>query len=187
VKTYLGSRAVRNGFVASPAHRLDRETSGVVLVAKRRPAMVKLSDAFARGAVQKRYLALVRGAVVNDAGTIDVALEDLSKPRGHVQSAVTEYRVMERLSAASLVECAPRTGRTHQLRRHLALLGHPIVADTRYGDASFNRHAREAWGLQRLFLHALSLEAPHPRDGKPLRVDAPLPADLVEALSRARA
>ncbi len=174
VRGYLGRRATRNGFVASPAHRLDRATSGVILIALRRPAMVALSRAFEEGRVRKRYLALVRGRPEGQ-GLIETPLPSLVD--GRTQDAVTEYRVLRPVGEATLIECRPRTGRTHQIRRHLAGIGHPLAGDPRYGDAELNDRLARA-GLSRLFLHAASIEVPHPATHLPLRVESPLPPEL---------
>jgi 23S rRNA pseudouridine955/2504/2580 synthase len=174
VREYLGRRATRNGFVASPAHRLDRATSGVVLVALRRPSMVALSRLFEEGRVLKRYLALVRGRPPQQ-DTIETPLPSLID--GREQSASTDYRVLKQFEGAALLECRPGTGRTHQIRRHLAEMGYPLGGDPRYGDAEFNKDLAAA-GLSRLFLHAASIELPHPQTQQTLRVEARLPGEL---------
>jgi 23S rRNA pseudouridine955/2504/2580 synthase len=192
VRAYLGPQAVRNDFAASPAHRLDRDTSGVLLVAKRRPAMVHFTEVFTQGLARKRYLALVKGAMPQASGQIDLPLSEHQQSaeskarRGiNMQEARTDYRVVEQSSECALLECTLHTGRTHQLRRHLAAVGHPIVGDKRYGDFPFNRELRARWGLKRLFLHAERIEFPHPKGGGKIRVQAPLPADLTAVLQRA--
>jgi 23S rRNA pseudouridine955/2504/2580 synthase len=190
VRAYLGPKAIRNDFAASPAHRLDRETSGAMLVAKRRPAMVHFTDAFTRGLCKKRYWALVKGKMPKPSGTIDLPLAEhqqtaLSKAqRGvNMQPAITRYRVLGQNSECALLECQLETGRTHQIRRHLASLGHPLAGDRRYGDFAFNRLAKSRWGLSRLFLHAHRIEFPHPEGGQKVRVDSALPKELVQVLS----
>lgn len=175
VRRQLGPRAERNGFQVSAAHRLDRDTSGVLLFALRRPAMRALVDSFTRGEVHKRYVALVEGRITEDAGLIDQPLSELDDP-SRTKQAVTRFRVLARSDRATLVECLPQTGRTHQIRRHLQSIGHPIAADARYG-------ARDASLSPRLFLHAASVRFPHPRDRSPCEVEAPLPADLAAVLT----
>jgi 23S rRNA pseudouridine955/2504/2580 synthase len=101
-----------------------------------------------------------------------------------MQEAVTHYRTLAAMSEASLLEVHIETGRTHQIRRHLQAAGHPVAGDRRYGDFPFNRSARTRWGLRRMFLHAWKLELPHPLGGGRLRLEAPLPAELEEVLSR---
>ncbi|BDG03578.1 RluA family pseudouridine synthase [Anaeromyxobacter oryzae] len=180
-------------FRPSPAHRLDRETSGVVLVAKHRKAMVRLTEIFTSGdGMKKSYLALVKGKMPRDAGTIDLPLsehEQTAKSKAqrgvNFQEALTRWRVVSAAKELSLLSVAIETGRTHQIRRHLEAVGHPVAGDRRYGDFAFNRTARQRWGLRRMGLHAWRLEIPHPRTGAPLRLEAPLPAELVEVLSRA--
>ncbi len=191
VRAYLGPRAVRNGFAASPAHRLDRDTSGVILVAIRRPAMVHFTEVFTEGRASKRYLVLVKGRMPRPSGRIDLPLSEhqqtaASKARRGVnlQEAVTLWQLLQQGGEAALLACTIETGRTHQIRRHLASLGHPVAGDRKYGDFAFNREAKARWGLKRLFLHAGSIQFPHPEDGRTVRLEAPLPADLRDVLGR---
>jgi 23S rRNA pseudouridine955/2504/2580 synthase len=192
VRAHLGPRGVRNGFAASPAHRLDRDTSGVILVAVRRPAMVHFTEVFTHGQAAKRYLTLVKGKMPRASGRIDLPLSEhqqtaTSKARRGVnmQEAVTRWQVVRQGGEAALLACTIETGRTHQIRRHLAAVGHPVAGDRKYGDFAFNREARARWGLKRLFLHAGSIEFPHPEDGRKVRLEAPLPEELIEVLTRA--
>jgi len=192
VRAYLGPRAVRNGFAASPAHRLDRDTSGVILVAIRRPAMVHFTEVFTEGRASKRYLVLVKGRMPRPSGRIDLPLSEhqqtaASKARRGVnlQQAVTLWQLLQQGGEAALLACTIETGRTHQIRRHLASLGHPVAGDKKYGDFAFNREAKARWGLKRLFLHAGSIQFPHPEDGRTVRLEAPLPAELRDVLGRA--
>jgi 23S rRNA pseudouridine955/2504/2580 synthase len=179
-------------FRASPAHRLDRDTSGVVVVAKTRRAMVRLGEIFTEGeGIRKSYLALVKGKMPRDAGTIDLPLSEHEQTarsksaRGvNFQAAVTRWKVVSSMKEASLLAVAIETGRTHQIRRHLEAVGHPVAGDRRYGDFAFNRAAKQRWGLGRMFLHAWKLELPHPTTGVPLRLEAELPAALEGVLSR---
>ncbi len=192
VRAYLGPRAERNGFLASPAHRLDRDTSGVILVAKSRRAMVRLTEIFTAGDARKRYLALVKGHVPKREGVIDLPLAEHQQTarsrseRGvNLQPALTRYRVLSSSPHATLIECEIETGRTHQIRRHMAAIGHPVVGDRRYGDFALNREARARWELKRMFLHAERIEVEHPVHGGNLRVVSPLPSDLLACLKRA--
>jgi 23S rRNA pseudouridine955/2504/2580 synthase len=179
-------------FKPSPAHRLDRETSGVILVAKNRKAMVRLTEIFTSGeGVSKSYLALAKGKMPRDAGTIDLPLSEHEQSgkskamRGvNFQEALTRWKVLASMKEASLLQVAIETGRTHQIRRHLEAVGHPVAGDKRYGDFPFNRTARTRWGLKRMFLHAWKLALPHPTTGERLSLTAPLPAELVEVLGR---
>ncbi len=178
-------------FKPSPAHRLDRETSGVVIVAKTRQAMVKLSEIFTEGEAEKRYLTVAKGRFQKDKGTIDLRLPEhqqtaVSKEqRGvNMQSAITHWHRLAGGSEATLLEISIETGRTHQIRRHLAAIGHPIIGDGKHGDFTFNRQLRATSGLKRMFLHSARLSIAHPITGKRLVFLAPLPAELVEALPR---
>lgn len=192
VRAYLGPKAVRNDFAASPAHRLDRETSGVLLVAKRRPAMVHFTDVFTHGKAKKRYVALVKGKMPRDKGTIDLPLAEHQQTarsraeRGvNMQEAITRWQVVRQTSECALLSCTIETGRTHQIRRHLAAIGHPVAGDRRHGDFGFNRDAKARWGLKRLFLHAERIEFPHPEHGGRITVEAALPSELEDVLKRA--
>lgn len=179
-------------FRPSPAHRLDRDTSGVVLVAKTRKAMARLGELFASGgSVRKTYLCVAKGKMPRPEGVIDIPLsehEQTARSRArrgvNMQEAVTRYRVLAAMKEASLLELRLETGRTHQIRRHLQAVGHPAAGDRRYGDFSFNRLARARWGLSRMFLHAWKLDMPHPAGGPPLALEAPLPPELRAALGR---
>ena len=158
-----------------PVHRLDRGTSGALLFALSPEVAATLGRLFAEGAVQKTYLALVRG----HAPAQCVVDHPVPKDEGGERvPAVTELRRVWEGPRCSLVVAAPRTGRFHQIRRHLKHLRHPILGDTNYGDGAVNRHFRAEFGLHRLALHAHALTLPHPRTGALLAVRAPLPADL---------
>ncbi len=179
-------------FKPSPAHRLDRETSGVVLVAKTRKCMARLTEIFTSGeGVKKSYLALAKGKMPRAEGTIELALsehEQTSKSKAQrgvkFQEATTHYRVTSSMREASLLQLRIETGRTHQIRRHLQAVGHPVAGDARYGDFPFNRLARTRWGLRRMFLHAWKLGLPHPVTARLLRVEAPVPDELLAALRK---
>lgn len=184
-RAYLGPAATRNGFTVGAAHRLDRETSGLVVLVKRRPAMVNFSKALQERRVKKRYLALVKGKLPKPKDTIRTPLVDQHGRGGVPQEASTRYEVLDANDVASLVACFPETGRLHQIRRHFHGLLRPLAGDTKYDDATFNALTREKWGLQRLFLHAAGLAFPHPRDGEKVTLEAPLPADLADVLAKA--
>ena len=196
VRAYLerqGLHTPEGEFKPSPAHRLDRETSGVVVVAKTRQAMVRLTEIFSKGDADKTYLALAKGRFQRDAGTIDVRLPEhqqtfaSKRERGvNMQQARTHWRKLAGGEEATLLELTIETGRTHQIRRHLEAIGHPVVGDGKYGDFPFNRIAQRQWGLRRMFLHSLRLSLPHPISKKRLVLVAPLPQQLLEVLSRAR-
>ncbi|HET6146846.1 MAG TPA: RluA family pseudouridine synthase [Polyangia bacterium] len=182
------------------AHRIDRETSGILLVARSSSAASWLKRAFARRAVDKSYLALVKGQPP-DEGVIDRPLKLLDTPT-HVmmgvapdgRKAVTRFRVVQRFAAHALCEAHPETGRQHQIRVHLAAIGHPIVGDKLYGagERAFMRACDEGVGsellalfdgLPRHALHAHRLTFPHPRTRQPLTIESPLPADLVDYIA----
>jgi 23S rRNA pseudouridine955/2504/2580 synthase len=179
-------------FKPSPAHRLDRDTSGVVVVAKTRQAMVRLTEIFSAGEAKKTYLALAKGRFQKERGTIDLRLPEhqqtsaSKQTRGvNLQEAITHFSKLAGGSEATLLELEIETGRTHQIRRHLAAIGHPVVGDARYGDFAFNRRARASMGLRRMFLHSTRLAISHPISGKRLALSSPLPKELSEALGRA--
>jgi 23S rRNA pseudouridine955/2504/2580 synthase len=180
-------------FRPSPAHRLDRDTSGIVLTAKTRKAMVRLGELFTEGdEIRKAYLALAKGKMPRPTGVIELPLsehEQTSRSRDrrgvNFQEAVTRWQVSSSNHDASFLSVRIETGRTHQIRRHLQAMGHPVAGDRRYGDFPFNKEARSRWGLRRMFLHAWRLEIPHPVTGAPLLLESPLPPELVEVLGRA--
>lgn len=173
------------------AHRLDRETSGCLLLAKSRAALLALQDQSRRGAMDKRYLALVAGAWPADLRTVRAPLrknvlaggERMVAVADDGRAAVSHVRVLERLPGATLVEVRLETGRTHQIRVHAAHVGHPLAGDGKYGDGEFNRRMRAA-GLTRLFLHAHSLAFRHPQTGAELHLSTPLPQELEAVLNR---
>jgi tRNA pseudouridine32 synthase/23S rRNA pseudouridine746 synthase len=180
-------------------HRLDRGTSGVLLFARSAEAHRALNLAFENHRVAKRYLALVRGApAVSAVVTAPIAPARRGRmravaagdPRG--KEAATELRLLEAFAARppwpplALVEALPRTGRTHQIRIHLAFAGTPLAVDPDYGDPGPLRDAAGAVVLARTPLHAASLDLLHPATGLPLHLEAPLPADLVAAVAAAR-
>jgi 23S rRNA pseudouridine1911/1915/1917 synthase len=180
-------------------HRLDRETSGLLVVARTEAAHAALSEQFQNRTVSKRYLALVYGRVGRDAATLDKPIARHPQIRvrmavaspGRGRPAHTEYRVLERFDETTYVEVDIRTGRTHQIRVHLADAGHPVVADETYGkgrakgvrDTGLRRRI-EALGRQ--FLHASRLAFDHPRTGERMELSSPLPEPLAELLEYCR-
>ena len=171
-------------------HRLDKPTSGVLLVAKNDEAHARLAEQFRRRLLEKRYLALVHGRLPRAHDTIRLPVaRDLVRRtrmttrRRQGRAALTEYRVLGSAGGFTLAEALLHTGRTHQIRVHFAALGHPVVGDTLYGAP---RELR--WGnvtrptLNRIFLHAARLRFQHPRTGKVVEVRAELPAELEELL-----
>jgi 23S rRNA pseudouridine955/2504/2580 synthase len=156
-------------------HRLDKDASGLILVAKNREAAARFAALFAPGkagrGITKRYLALCAGTPDPPAGVIR---EELSGKRG-AQPAETSYRLREARGRFSLLELELGTGRTHQIRRHLSLLGNPILGDDKYGNFALNKELRQTLGLKRLLLHSARLIIPPSLLGYPLDISAPLP------------
>jgi 23S rRNA pseudouridine1911/1915/1917 synthase len=180
-------------------HRLDRDTSGVLVVAKTDDAHRALSRAFAHRAVGKTYVALVWGHPRPGAGRIEARIgrsrsdpTRMSVHSGKTRHALTTYRTLEAPAGFALLEVGIETGRTHQIRVHLQSIHHPVVGDTRYGgDASASirdpqkRKALRAFG--RLALHAWRLELDHPATGERVRYESPLPRDFADLLAALRA
>jgi 23S rRNA pseudouridine955/2504/2580 synthase len=166
-------------------HRLDRETSGVLLVAKKRSSLAALHEAMRSRDIDKRYLAGVKGRFRNQKQHVRAALVKRTDAEGekrvHVgddgQEAQTIFRRVSRGAEYSLLEAELLTGRTHQIRVHLAHLGHPVLGDDKYGDYELNKRLRRE-GLKRMFLHAASLTLAHPLTGETLVLSSPLPAEL---------
>ncbi len=191
VLAHVGRGAART-FRPSLAHRLDRLTSGVVLVGKTAAGLRGLTDALRSGGVDKVYLALALGDAP-DRGEVDAPLakQDLrgsDRPRvrvddGEGKSARTLFVTLARRRGLSLLLVRPRTGRTHQIRAHLAHIGHPIAGDPTYGDRETNGALRGRHGLWRQWLHAFAVGLAHPVTGAPLRIIAPLPEDLSRVLA----
>lgn len=182
-------RALRREPALELAHRLDRDTSGCLIVARRRSALRALHAAFREGAVEKRYLALLTGRI-DKPFTSREALRRYVRRGGerHVsvssegRAAETRFLPLAVGAGATLVAAEPDTGRTHQIRVHAAHAGHPVAGDTRYGDKTLNRSLRES-GLRRLALHAAELVFAHPVDGRRMHIQAPLPPDLAPAVA----
>ena len=168
-------------------HRLDRNTSGLLLVARSEPAYERLSSAIRERRVERRYLALVRGAPKSRTGRIDAAIgrDRTDRTRRSIDTetpreAVTWFEVRERLGERTLLEVRLETGRTHQIRVHLEAIGLPVSGDPVYG-------AARDLALERQFLHAYALAFEHPFTGERIELELPLPDDLAVALDRARA
>jgi 23S rRNA pseudouridine1911/1915/1917 synthase len=168
-------------------HRLDAGTSGLLVVALDEPARAGLVDLFRRHAVERRYLALVRGVVGDQRFVVDAPLgrtgARIRLDAAAGRQAETAFEVAERFGRATLLEAAPRTGRTHQIRVHLASIGHPILGDARYGGGG---DEARALGLRRPFLHSWRLGLEHPVTGERIELEDPLPGELEEALRRVR-
>jgi len=165
-----------------PVHRLDRATSGVLVFALSPTHARSLQDAFAGRSVSKTYLALVRGTPP-ECGVIDSAMS--KREGGPLVETVTEFdRLYVSAAGVSLVEARPRTGRRHQIRRHLRRIHHPLVGDVNYGNGKDNRRWRAEFGFYRLALHAKCLAFAHPETGQPMRFEANVPEDLAAPMRR---
>jgi RluA family pseudouridine synthase len=168
-----------------PVHRIDRDTSGLVLFAKSQLAHAQLDRQLREGTLQREYLALVHGAVPEDAGAVDAPIgrhphaPHLRAVREGGEPALTRWRVVERYSDAALLALELETGRTHQVRVHMAHIGHPVIGDRQYG-------GRAVAGLKRQALHAWRIAFAHPATGEPLRFEAPLPEDLARVQQTVR-
>ncbi len=180
-------------------HRLDKGTSGLIVLAKTQAAYDALTAQLARRSVSRRYLCLVHGRVKRDAGTIDAPIG--RDPRSRVRMAVvtggkgrrsiTRFRVLERFPGASYVECRLETGRTHQIRVHLASLGHPLLGDETYGRRRVSTAggpvpAALLEGLGGVALHAAGLAFIHPASGEPVALESPLPGRMARLLDALR-
>ena len=198
-QAYLARKASKKGeaslFTPALVHRLDQQTSGVVVVAKTGEALRGLNAAFAEGTVQKEYLALACGVPQPRSGTINLALEKgtdektgktmvgVSKRR-EAKSAQTSYAVEKAWKRFALLAVRIHTGRMHQIRVHLQSIHHPIAGDARYGDFAMNRELERQTGLKRLFLHAHRLALTHPVTAKPVEIVSSLPDELGSVLNR---
>ena len=174
-------------------HRLDRDTSGVLLIAKKRSALTRLQDQFRDRETGKTYMALVKGQWPSNKKVIDLPLQRYLIPNGvgegerrvriahkddaNAQRAITLVRVSRLVGDYSLLEVTIKTGRTHQIRVHLASQGYPIVGDDKYGDFELNKRLA-ALGMKRMFLHAWRLQFIHPQTGRSETVEAALPDEL---------
>ena len=186
-------------------HRIDKDTSGLLCVAKNDEAQLNLAGQFYKHSIERRYNAVVWGNIVEDEGTIDgsIGRDPNDRLRFMVcddpekgKRAVTHYRVLERFGYVTLVECRLETGRTHQIRVHMSHIGHPIFGDERYGGCEIRKgtiYAKYAQFIRnclricpRQALHARTLGFVHPRTGRQIRFDSPLPADMTALLDKWR-
>lgn len=169
---------IRPGIV----HRLDKDTSGVIVVAKNDKAHINLSDQIKNHKVEKTYIALVKGVVKENEATIDMPIGRSKKDRKKMavdkdgKNAVTHFKVLQRFKNYTLLEVKIETGRTHQIRVHLSKIGYPIVGDTVYSNG------KNEWGIVGQCLHAKSLKFKHPLNGKEMYIEAPLPEYFQEIL-----
>lgn len=171
---------------AGIVHRLDRDTSGLLVVARSEQAHALLQRALARRRIEREYLALVEGRPPARSGTIEAPIGRDPRVRtrmavggAHAREARTHFELQEALPDSSLLRLRLETGRTHQIRVHLRAIGHPVAGDPEYGTAGL-------FGLERQFLHAARLAFDHPITGERVEVRSPLPDDLRRALARAK-
>lgn len=173
--------AIRPGIV----HRLDKDTSGIMIVAKNDAAHISLSQQIQSKTAVRTYLAVVRGNIKTDSGTIEtqIARDKTDRKKMAVvkeggRDAITDYEVLERFGKYTLVRCKLRTGRTHQIRVHMEYLGHPLVGDPKYSPM------KTPFGIKGQALHSHTLEFTHPRTGERMKFEAPLPEDMHKIITR---
>ena len=173
--------AIRPGIV----HRLDKDTSGIMIVAKNDAAHISLSQQIQSKNAVRTYLAVVRGNIKTDSGTIEtqIARDKTDRKKMAVvkeggRDAITDYEVLERFGKYTLVRCKLRTGRTHQIRVHMEYLGYPLVGDPKYSPM------KTPFGIKGQALHSHTLEFTHPRTGERMKFEAPLPEDMHKIITR---
>lgn len=175
-------------------HRLDRDTSGIILVAKKRSALRSLHEQLRENKMDKRYVALVAGSWPESKRKVDAPLQKNTLKSGERvvrvdatgKASLTRFKVLERFTVGTLIEAEPITGRTHQIRVHTQIAGHPIAGDDKYGEAAFDTLTKQN-GLGRLFLHARGLTFMHPRSETTMRIEAPIDSHLTAVLEKLRA
>ena len=186
-------RASRPGHTLELVHRLDRDTSGLLIVAKKRSALTEMQALMREeGGIAKRYLALLSGRMPDGVMSVDAALHVGLRQGGerHVQvntagkPSLSHFRVLERRGGQSYCEVRIATGRTHQIRVHAQHIGHPVAGDDKYGDPAVNKRLREQAGLKRMFLHAATLEFALDGGKTPYLLNAPLAPELLDVLDR---
>jgi len=178
------------------AQRIDREASGLVLVGRDTTSLAALGTAMERGEVEREYLAIVHGVVGDERRTIDLPLLVTDEPRGDRpktivdrakgQRSVSHVHVVDRRKDSTLVRVRLETGRTHQIRAHLAAIGHPLLGDPRYGDRAANDKARATFGVTRTMLHGARLAFPDPATGEPIEVTAAHEPDFARVFASLR-
>lgn len=166
-------------------HRIDRDTSGILLIAKKRSALRHLQAQFREKTVQKYYFALVMGEWKNSCKVVNAPLlknevNSIVRVNPNGKASETRFRVLEKFQDATLVQASPITGRTHQIRVHAQYTGHPIAWDDRYGDRRFDAYTGKV-GLNRLFLHAANIKFTHPGSEEKMDISAPMEARLEKA------
>ncbi|MEG3220628.1 23S rRNA pseudouridine(955/2504/2580) synthase RluC [Vibrio gigantis] len=171
-------------------HRIDRDTSGILLVAKKRSALRHLQAQFREKTVQKYYFALVMGEWKTSCKVVNAPLlknevNSIVRVNPNGKASETRFKVLEKFQEATLIQASPITGRTHQIRVHAQYTGHPIAWDDRYGDRRFDAYTGKV-GLDRLFLHAANIKFTHPGSEEKMDISAPMEARLEKALTGLR-
>ncbi len=171
-------------------HRIDRDTSGILLIAKKRSALRQLQSQFREKTVQKYYFALVMGEWKSQCKVVNAPLlknevNSIVRVNPNGKPSETRFKILEKFADATLVQASPITGRTHQIRVHTQYVGHPIAWDDRYGDRRFDAYTAQ-FGIDRLFLHAANIQFTHPASGEKMEINAPLDAKLEKALAKMR-
>lgn len=171
-------------------HRIDRDTSGILLVAKKRSALRQLQEQFRNKTVQKYYFALVMGEWKASCKKVTAPLlknevNSIVRVNPNGKASDTRFKVIERLEQATLIQASPVTGRTHQIRVHCQYAGHPIAWDDRYGDPRFDAYTKKS-GLSRLFLHAANIKFKHPKTEEMMDINAPMEQILTRAIEQLR-
>ncbi len=171
-------------------HRIDRDTSGILLVAKKRSALRHLQAQFREKTVQKYYFALVMGQWKNNCKVVNAPLlknevNSIVRVNPNGKPSETRFKILEKFEQATLIQASPITGRTHQIRVHTQYAGHPIAWDERYGDRRFDAYTAQ-FGIDRLFLHAANIRFVHPATEEKMEINAPLEAKLERALAKMR-
>ena len=192
-KTFFAVQILKKqlGIWVSPCHRLDRKTSGILLFAKTKEALVAMNEKFSKNQIQKKYITFVRGFVPEE-GICDRPLES---EKGKLQDALTHYRCLQHIelpievsryptSRYSLVEVSPQTGRTHQIRKHFAQLRHYIIGDKTHGECKQNKMFETRFGLNTMLIQAADLEFSHPITNQKIKLSANMQAEFIAILQK---
>ena len=184
----------KDGSTATLVHRLDKDTSGLIIFAKNAFVLRKMNEMIREHSIKKQYLTLINGHLKKKKGTLKIALERTDgKKRStkiipshskEAKESITHYQVKQEFNDFSLLQVELKTGRMHQIRVHFATIGHPLIGDKNYGDFKLNREIQKKYGLKRHFLHAYSLNFLHPRTGKSIALTSDLSSDLSKLLKK---
>lgn len=187
---FVKTEDIVSGFF--PVHRLDKDTSGVLVIAKNPVSQAALQQKWHEREVKKTYIVLIKGQIKPSKGAIEAGIFRSSNDRRKMavsasklsRASFTEYEVKKYFENGSLLYVYPKTGRTHQIRVHFASIGYPVIGDAIYGDKQLNKRFERVFGLKRQFLHAAELKLKHPVTGKNVIFTSPLPDDLEEVLKK---